>query len=350
MDASASNTNIYFVPLEIPTEYSFDSNSAFADYSNVWIKENAGILAEKTVARYKDLLKRINLGIGHIPLNKIQPYHLRQFLNKISQNGVNKRTGKCLSEKTILHHYRLISVILQQAVRDRLIPFNPASKDRMKAPKVTKHEVVALQYSDFQRLISILTLDREIDIRMRTSILLMALTGLRRGEVAGLEFGDLQESSDLLSIRRAILYTSEKGIYQKEPKTESSYRTFLISTWVKDIILYYKEWYQERYQVKSDQLSKSKLFRQENGSPIHPDTLTIWCRKFCDRNKSIQRFTPHILRHTYASMLISMGISLKEVSNRLGHSKLTTTCNVYTHSMQFADRKAAEVLDQFKVN
>ena len=99
MDASASNTNIYFVPLEIATEYSFDSNSAFADYSNVWIKENAGILAEKTVARYKDLLKRINLGIGHIPLNKIQPYHLRQFLNKISQNGVNKRTGKCVSEK-----------------------------------------------------------------------------------------------------------------------------------------------------------------------------------------------------------------------------------------------------------
>lgn len=348
MDALSLNVNSFYVPLEIPTEYCFDSNSTFFDYSRIWIRENEGVLAEKTISRYKDLLKRINMGIGHIPIINIQPYHLRQFLKNISHYGVNKRTGKCLSEKTILHHYRLISVILQQAVRDQLIPFNPASKDRMKAPKVTKHEIASLQYSDFQSLISILTLSTT-DIRMKTAILIMTLTGLRRGEVAGLEFGDLQETSNLLTIRRAILYTSEKGIYQKEPKTSSSYRTFLVSSWVKEIFQEYKEWYQTNYNVKSGALSQSKLFRQEDGNPIHPDTLTIWCRKFCDRNSSIQRFTPHILRHTYASMLISLGISMKEVSTRLGHSTVTTTCNIYTHSMRFADQKAAEVLDQFKV-
>lgn len=220
----------------------------------------------------------------------------------------------------------------------------------MKTPKVKRHEVVVLQRDDFQKLISILTLDRELDIRMKTAILIMALTGLRRGEVAGLEFGDLQEENALLTIRRAILYTPEKGIYQKEPKTDSSYRTFLVSPWVKKIILEYKEWYQDNYNVRGAFIPNRKLFCQENGKPIHPDTLTIWCRKFCNRNPSISRFSPHILRHTYASMLISLGISMKEVSNRLGHSKLTTTCNTYTHSMQFADLKAAEALDQFKIN
>lgn len=345
----ASNTNFYFVPIEVPDEYCFNSNSTFAEYAEVWIEENTNILAIKTIARYRDLLKRINMGIGHIPLKDIQPYHLRQFLNKISQYGVNKRTGKCLSEKTILHHYRLISVILQQAVRDRLISYNPACKDRMKAPRVTRNEITVLQCNEYQKLISILTLDREIDIRMKTAILLMALTGLRRGEAAGLEFGDLQEGNDLLTIRRAILYTPEKGVFQKEPKTKSSYRTFLISPWVKSIIEDYKVWYQDTYSVRGNLLRKRKLFCQEDGKPIHPDTLTIWCRKFCNRNPSIPRFTPHILRHTYASMLISLGISMKEVSSRLGHSMLTTTCNTYTHSMQFADRRAAEALDQFKI-
>ncbi len=289
----APSTNLYYVPTEIPAEYCFDSNSTFSEYADVWIEENTSILAVKTISRYRDLLKRINMGIGHIPLKDIQPYHLRQFLGKISQYGVNKRTGKCLSEKTILHHYRLISVILQQAVRDQLIPSNPACKDRMKAPKVTKHEVAILQCSDFQKLISILTLDREIDIRMRTAILLMVLTGIRRGEVAGLEFGDLQEEKDLLTIRRAILYTPESGIFQKQPKTESSYRTFLISPWVKSIILDYKQWYQDNYNVRSNLLLNRKLFCQDDGKPIHPDTLTIWCRKFCDSNPSIPRATPH---------------------------------------------------------
>lgn len=109
-----SNPNYYYVPIEIPAEYCFDSNSTFSEYANVWMDDYTNTLAVKTISRYGDLLKRINMGIGHIPLKDIQPYHLRQFLNKISQYGVNKHTGKCLSEKTILHHYRLISVILQQ--------------------------------------------------------------------------------------------------------------------------------------------------------------------------------------------------------------------------------------------
>ena len=127
----------------------------------------------------------------------------------------------------------------------------------------------------------------------------MVLTGIRRGEVAGLEFGDLQEEKDLLTIRRAILYTPESGVFQKQPKTESSYRTFLISPWVKSIILDYKQWYQDNYNVRSNLLLNRKLFCQDDGKPIHPDNLTIWCRKFCDSNPSIPRFTPHVLRHQY---------------------------------------------------
>lgn len=340
--------NEYYVPAEIPQEYCFSEKSTFREYADMWLIENSNELAAKTADRYKSLLERVNMGIGHIQLKELQPYHLRQFLKKLSQYGANKRTGKCLSEKTILHHYRLISVILQQAVRDGLIPFNIASKEHMKAPKVTRHEVKSLQMSDFQNLISVLTSDvDDTNIRAKTAILLMLLTGLRRGELAGLQFGDLQNNT--LSIHRSVLYTPSKGTYQKEPKTAKSYRTFAVSQWVVDIFNTYKCWYQTRYAVRSDMLSECKLFCQSDGSLIHPDTITIWCRKFSEQNPYIQSFTPHVLRHTYASMLMSLGISVKEISCRLGHSKLTTTCDIYTHSMQSADYAAATALDQYRI-
>ena len=95
----APSTNLYYVPTEIPAEYCFDSNSTFSEYADVWIEENTSILAVKTISRYRDLLKRINMGIGHIPLKDIQPYHLRQFLGKISQYGVNNAPENAYPKK-----------------------------------------------------------------------------------------------------------------------------------------------------------------------------------------------------------------------------------------------------------
>lgn len=342
--------NAYYVPAEVPLEYRFNDETTFKEYADVWISENAEQLAVKTTYRYRSLLERINLGIGHIRLKDLQTYHLRQFLKNLSQYGVNKRTGKYLSEKTILHHYRLISVILQQAVRDELISVNVASKEHMKAPRVSRHETQSLQSADFKKLISVLTTDvNDSNIRSKTAILLLVLTGLRRGELAGLQFGDLQDNK--LSIHRTVLYTPSNGIYQKEPKTQKSYRTFAVSKWVVDIFDTYQNWYKGKYSVPNDDklLSSRKLFCQKDGSLIHPDTITIWCKKFSKQNPSIQNFTPHILRHTYASMLMSLGVPVKEISCRLGHSKLTTICDIYTHSMQSADYVAAMALDQYRL-
>jgi hypothetical protein len=124
-------TNALYVPIEIPKEHQISPNITFSRYSKIWIYENEETLAIKTCERYKSLLVRINMGIGHIPLKELSSYHIKQFLRVLSKDGMNKRTGGKLSAKTILHHYRLISVILQQAVRDCCIPFNPACKERV---------------------------------------------------------------------------------------------------------------------------------------------------------------------------------------------------------------------------
>ncbi len=341
-----ANTNIYFVPKEIPVEDYVNRNSTFSQYARLWMSENKIFLATRTFERYESLLERINMGIGHIPICEITSYHIKKFLGKLTNEGVNLRTGKGLSEKTVLHHYRLISVIMQEAVRDELIPYNPANRMHMRAPKVMQHEVEVLQYDDFKHLLNIL-ITGKVDKRVKTAILLMALTGIRRGECAGLQFGDFDCQSGTLSVRRSILYTAKSGIYQKDPKTSSSFRTFYISQWVIDIINDYKEWYKEEFHTSEKEIKDRKLFCQKDGNYIHPDTLTIWCRKFCE-NYNFIKFTPHILRHTYASIVIGTGASVKEVSARLGHSKLTTTCNIYTHSLVNMDKKVANALDFFR--
>lgn len=334
--------NIYYVDEKIPTTHKISDETTFLSYANYWMEDCKNDLSEKTYRRYLSLLERINYGIGHIALKNIAPYHIKEFLKKLGQDGVNKRNGKKLSKKTILHHYRLISVILQQAVREQIIKYNPTSKDYMKPPKVPKTTIRCLQLQDVQKILAGLT-GEQIKWQVITKILLF--TGIRRGELCGLEWQDIDFDNKIISIMRSSLYTVEKGIYTKEPKTKSSTRIFSVSDKVLAIFYEYKEWYKETYGYVSDcDLASKRLFITRDKKPMHPDSINDWMTKFYIKN-DIVKFTPHILRHTYISLLISKGVSIKEISERVGHSNLSTTCNIYAHSIKVADLIAANSFD-----
>ncbi len=318
-----------YVQLEIPENKKISSNTLFGQYGKNWIEENKACFSEKTYSRYLELFRRIDEGIGHIPIGKLEPYHIKCFLDNLRQDGVNKRNGGKLSEKTVLHHYRLISVILRQACREELISKNPASKEYIRSPKNIQKEIKILQPNEVDVLISEL---QSAPPKWKTAILLL-LTGIRRGELCGLEWSDIDFKNKTMSIMRSSLYSPEKGIYTKETKTEGSYRTFFISDKVITLLSEYKK------------ISHTKrLFVQANGSPIHPDSVTDFLIKFSVKNLG-RKVTPHILRHTYVSLLIASGVSIKEISRRVGHSKLSTTCNIYSHCVDIADRTAAQALD-----
>lgn len=340
--------NIYYVDEEIPAMHKISDETAFLNYADYWMEDSKGELTEKTFRRYLALLERINYGIGHISLKNLAPYHIKEFLKKLEQDGVNKRTKKKLSKKTILHHYRLISSILQQAVREQIIEFNPTSKNHMKPPKVPKTTITCLQIHDVKKILAGLTGEK---IKWKTITKVLLFTGIRRGELCGLEWQDIDFKNKIISIMRSSLYTSEKGIYTKGPKTESSTRVFSVSDGVLAIFYEYKEWYKETYGYVSDcNLASKRLFITRDKKPMHPDSINDWMTKFYIKN-DIVKFTPHILRHTYISLLISKGVSLKEISQRVGHSNLSTTCNIYAHSIKVADLIASssfdDIIDQF---
>lgn len=99
----------------------------------------------------------------------------------------------------------------------------------------------------------------------------------------------------------------------------------------------------EKMELGSKWDEHGKIFTQWNGKPIHPDSVTGWFRDFIHRN-NLPYVSIHSLRHTNATLLIASGVDLRTVSKRLGHANMTTTGNIYTHAIQTADERAAEVL------
>lgn len=187
-------------------------------------------------------------------------------------------------------------------------------------------------------------LDKE-PIQYRTIILLLINTGLRRGELCGLEWKDIDFKNAVLYVRRNTLYLPDRGIYDDTPKTASSQRAIKLPANCIPMLKEYRAWQAaERLKLGDQWQEHDRLFTRWNGEPIHPDTLTNWFSDFVKRN-DLPPVTIHSMRHTNATLLIAAGTNLRTVSARLGHAQTSTTANVYSHAIQSADAAAAETLD-----
>lgn len=383
-----------------------DSSIKFADFADKWMSEYAEKqLAPKTISRYKDLLKRINSGIGHIRIDKIQPHHLIDFYDNLEEDGIRADTKyaasinlketlkkqnmtiqslaehagiavitarnachskniskqsamaickaldiklsnsfiangkKNLSGKTVLEHHRLISKILNTAVEWQVIISNPA--ERVKSPRAEHKEAIYLDSTQANHLIELL--DNE-PVQYRVAVVVLIYSGLRRGELCGLEWKDIDFDNNIISVCRQSQYLPEKGIFTKGPKNKSSVRTIQLSSKVFKLLLAYRAWQKsERLRLGDQWNDTDRLFTKKDGKPIHPDSITNWFHDFIKKT-DIPNIHIHSLRHTNATLLIAEGINVRLVSQMLGHAQTSTTMNIYAHAIQSEQAKAAEKL------
>lgn len=315
----------------------------FRDYADFWINNYAiPNLSPKTYERYKSMLKsRILPYLGNMYLDKIQPMQLMYLYQELSESTyIRKNTTYKLSSKTVLEHHRLLHSMLQQAVYWQMVPYNAAS--RVRPPKSRKPNINF--YDDVQTIALIKALDGE-ELKFRVIILLTIFTGLRRGEVLGLEWPDVNFKNFSVTVRQASQYFSSIGVYTKDPKTESSNRVISIPESIIKLLKEYKrKQLQQRLKLGDKWINTNRLFVQYDGRPMHPDTITKWFKKFLEE-KNLPHITFHGLRHTHATLLISQGLDVRTVSNRLGHAQTSTTLNIYAHSFAKMDREASDKLD-----
>ena len=197
-----------------------DTRQTFKSYCDyvIQLKEKRG-LKHSTIVRYKDLTDRIYPCIGHIKLKDLRPDILNEFYGLLTQDGINKRTGGGLDPKTILEHHRLISTVLEQAMKEGLVINNVAS--RATPPKVTQKVPNYFQPETVREIAKAL---EEIPIKWKVLIHLYLITGARRGEILGLKWSKIYFESNKIYIGNSILYSPDIGIYEEEPKTEKSKR------------------------------------------------------------------------------------------------------------------------------
>lgn len=378
----------------------------FSDFCTLWMEDYAKIqLRPKTIKRYQDLLERIIPALGNIYLDRLRPTHLTSFYRelaqlriasvyvvkldlgallaerKLTQIKLAKTSGLCvctvrsvingnpatkktaqklakalnltlndlflphgpaqpLSGQTILHYHRLVSVILQTAVEWQYIPANVAK--RVRPPKAESGDAV---YLDDHQAIRLLELLEKQPIYYRTAVIVLLFTGMRRGELMGLVWNDIDFVNHTIAIQRSLQYLPGAGVFVSETKTKSSRRVIKVPTTAILALNEYRIW-QEKHFPDTAPLSGSlrQIFVTQKGNPMHPDTLTGWFGNFI-KSTDLPRVHIHSLRHTNATLQIANGVAITTVAKTLGHSHSGTTSRVYAHAIQSAAAAAAEMMD-----
>ena len=325
----------------------------FSEFTEIWKRDyGSKELAPSTYKRYCRMLEtRLLPYFGHFYINKIKPTDIMKFydllekdtqlVRKKGNNG--SKTKKPLSGKTILEHHRLLRAMLHKAVYWQLIVANPA--ERVQPPKARKPK--RKSYDDEQTKILLENLEQLSieDTKYKVAIILTVFTGVRLGELMGLEWTDVDFKNGIISINRSSQYLSDMGVFTKTPKTESSIREIAIPEFIISLLEEYKLWYEEQKSIYDELWANSdRLFVQADGKPMHPSTISKWFVKYVGQI-GLPVINFHGLRHTNASLLVAQNIDIAIISARLGHAQISTTLNFYVHPLLSHNRKAGYALE-----
>lgn len=325
----------------------------FSEFTEIWKRDyGSKELAPTTYKRYCRMLEtRLLPYFGHFYINKIRPTDIMKFydllekdtqlVRKSGNNG--EKTKKPLSGKTILEHHRLLRAMLHKAVYWQLIVANPA--ERVQAPKARKPKRRSYDDEQTKMLLENLELLSIEDTKYKVAIIITVFTGVRLGELMGLEWQDVDFKNGIISINRSSQYLSDMGVFTKTPKTESSIREIAIPEFIISLLEEYKLWYEEQKSIYGELWTNSdRLFVQADGKPMHPSSISKWFVKYVN-TIGLPVINFHGLRHTNASLLVAQNVDIAVISARLGHAQISTTLDFYVHPLLSHNRKAGYALE-----
>ena len=286
----------------------------------------------KTIAFYNDTTKNIVEYFKGYAIQKISATDIQKFI-------ISLRTAKGYTPQYVHHHYRTLNMIFDFAIKQERIIANPM--DKVDKPKLQKHKVDALSEEEAQAFFSALN---NCPLNFRCMLHLLITTGIRRGECLGLKWRDIDETRSLIRIERNVSYTKESGIVVSTPKTAASMRVIPIMSRTLALLLQLKE--ERQAEHPHTIIEDSFIFPGDAGifTPRSPSAITQRVKRFM-KNNGFPDLSPHDLRHSCATLLLSSGADIKSVQEILGHTNASTTLNFYVKSdinqMQAATNKLA---------
>ncbi len=286
------------------------------------------IMCEKTICQH----------LGQLKMSELKAFHIQKMLSDIRQSG--------LSASTVKHAYRTIYRALKMAYQVDIVKENVAAK--LDTPKVVKGDIFPLQPKEQQRLVNQLDLDfkansREGEIQAWQNKVFFTLalnTGMRRGELGALQFGDINWERGTIMCSKAVVCPNGKIGEQiiKKPKNNKSRSILLYQADLKLLKQYKAFLNEEVLRLKSsDVLLEDWLFPSFKDSYNHRNTpVILWTNRFKSilKRAKLNPARLHDLRHTHISNLLAdPSVPIKAISDRVGHSSIAVTCDIYGHLM-----------------
>ena len=314
-----------------------------AAYLDRWLEDCARTSVSRTsFERYADLLRlHVAPHLQGVPLSKLQPLQIQGLYGHLLTKGRRRGEGG-LNPRTVRHVHTTLKRALQQAVRWRLLPFNPA--DAVDPPKCEQAEVQVLDDDQVKAL-----LRAAEGTGFYAPIVLTLNTGLRRGELLALRWRDVSLDRGELAVRQSLEQT-RAGLRFKPPKTRRSRRTITVPATAVAILRGHRlQQMQERMQLGFGRDKLDLVFGRQDGEPQNPRTFSKHFAALA-RRAGLEAITFHGLRHTHITMLLRQNVHPKVASERAGHSSVAITLDVYSHVVPSLQADVARAMDELFTN
>ena len=310
--------------------------TTLAEFLDRWLEHTKANVAPRTHERYAEIAKK-NIAplLGNAILAKLKPAQLSEaYCNALSEGRRDGKGG--LSPRTVLHMHRVLKQALKQGVRWELLHRNPA--DAVQPPKVEKHRMATYDIAQTAALFEALK-----DERIYIPVLLAVLCGLRRGEIAALRWRNVDLEKSSLAVVESVEQMNG-SIRIKETKS-GRVRTVALPLTVRDELKAHRLTQAQRMLKLGVRLGDdSFVCALEDGSLMQPTFITHeWVRAI--KGTALPRYRFHDLRHAHGTHMLASGTHIKVASERLGHSKVGITLDLYSHVLPGMQEDAAARVD-----
>jgi integrase len=287
----------------------------------------------RTYESYRNILNNHLLpDLGHIRLQRLTAQHVQSLYAKKQKEGLS--AGSIGVVHAVLHK------ALDHAKRIKLVVNNVC--DDVELPKREVHEIQPLTPDQ-----ALMFLQKVREHHLETLLTLALATGMRKGEILGLRWQDIDFEQGSLQVRRTLFYMAHYGFKEGEPKTAKSRRKIALPQFVIDSLKRHRTIQLEaRLQAGSAWIDRDLVFPNSNGDFLQPMTLFNHFSKLL-KEIGLPHIRFHDLRHSAATLLLSMGVPLKVVQELLGHSNFSMTANIYAHVLPSMQQEAMNKMDDF---
>ena len=293
------------------------SRITLSEYLDQWMRDYAVPSVRPLTAQgYRTIVRQMQRALGPAPLADLRPHHIQKYYVALLDRG--------LSPQTVTNYHRVLHHALGQAVKWELLPRN--IMERVRPPRVHKPEFRSFSPDEVSLL---LTAARGTDYHL--PIHLAVYTGLRRAEVLGLRWSDVDLDARTLTVNRTMSALRGEPMHINAPKSSRSRRAVAFGEGTASLLTM-------RRGAPDDQVCA-----RSGGAVLTPRSLSYGYKTIADSCGVSVRF--HDLRHTHASLLLAAGVPVHVVQARLGHATIQTTVDTYGHLLPTSDAEAGTVLE-----